>query len=120
MMARILLADDDAMVRDLFERVLSAGGHEVLIAQDGQEALGRAEASGPFHVLVTDVHMPGIDGISLAKALSAKQPGLKILLMSGFPEQLQRGKAEVAGHVETLTKPCSIDDIRAKIKALTG
>ena len=119
-MARILLSDDDAMVRDLFERVLAAGGHRVFIAQDGQEALAWAETSGPFDVLVTDVHMPGIDGITLAKALTAKQPGLKILLMSGFPEQLHRGKAEISGHVETLAKPCSIDDIRAKIKALTG
>jgi CheY-like chemotaxis protein len=119
-MARILLSDDDATVRDLFGRVLAAGGHTVFIAQDGQEALGRAETSGPFDVLVTDVHMPGIDGITLAKALAAKQPGLKILLMSGFPEQLHRGKAELAGHVETLTKPCSIEDIRAKIKTLTG
>jgi two-component system, cell cycle response regulator CpdR len=118
-MARILLADDDGMVRDLFERVLAASGHDVRIAQDGQDALGLADTGGAFDVLVTDVHMPGIDGILLAKTLAAKQPGLKVLLMSGFPEQLQRGKAELTGHVETLTKPCSIEDIRAKIAKLT-
>ena len=119
-MARILLADDDAMVRDLFERVLSGSGHEVRIAQDGQEALGLAGSAGPFDVLVTDVNMPGIDGIQLAKMLVARQPGLKILLMSGFPEQLQRGTVELAEHVETLTKPCSIADIRTKINSLTA
>jgi CheY-like chemotaxis protein len=119
-MARILLADDDGMVRDLFERVLAAGGHDVCIAQDGQEALGLAETGGRFDLLVTDVHMPGIDGIQLAKTLAAKLPGLKVLLMSGFPDQLQRGRTELAGRVETLMKPCSIEDIRAKIAALTG
>jgi hypothetical protein len=40
--------------------------------------------------------------------------------MSGFPEQLQRGKSELTGHIETLTKPCSIEDIRAKIAKLTA
>jgi two-component system cell cycle response regulator CpdR len=119
-MARILLADDDGTVRDLVERVLVAGGHHVRVAQDGQEALGLADAGGSFDVLVTDVHMPGIDGITLAKTLAAKQPGLKVLLMSGFPEQLQRGKSELAGRVETLTKPCSVEDIRSKIASLIG
>jgi CheY-like chemotaxis protein len=118
-MARILLADDDGTVRDLVERVLTAGGHSVRVAQDGQEALGLADSGGgPFDVLVTVVHMPGIDGITLAKTLAAKQPGLKVLLLSGFPEQLQRGKAELTGRVETLTKPCSVEDLRARIAAL--
>ena len=116
-MARILLADDDGMVRDLVERVLTAGGHTVRVAQDGQEALGLADnGGGPFDVLVTDVHMPGIDGITLAKTLAAKQPGLKVLLLSGF----QRGKAELPGRVETLTKPCSVEDLRARLAALIG
>jgi two-component system, cell cycle response regulator CpdR len=119
-MARILLADDDGTVRDLVERVLVAGGHQVRVAQDGQEALGFADSGGSFDVLVTDVHMPGIDGITLAKTLAAKRPGLKVLLLSGFPEQLQRGKLELTGRVETLTKPCSVEDLRARIAALVG
>lgn len=119
-MARILLADDDGTVRELVARVLESGGHAVRVAQDGQEALGLADSGGAFDILVTDVHMPGIDGITLAKTLAAKQPGLKVLLLSGFPEQLQRGKSELTGRVETLTKPCSVEDIRARIAALTG
>jgi DNA-binding response OmpR family regulator len=56
----------------------------------------------------------------LAKTLAAKRPGLKVLLLSGFPEQLQRGKLELTGRVETLTKPCSVEDLRARIAALVG
>ncbi len=119
-MARILLADDDGMVRDLFERVLAAGGHEVRIAQDGQEALAIVEAGAVFDILVTDVNMPGLDGISLAKKVLAARPSVRVLLMSGFTEELQRGSAEIAGRVATLTKPCSIEDIRAGLKALLG
>ena len=111
-MARILLADDDSMVRELVARVLVSGGHEVHVAQDGMEALALVEAGTLVDILVTDVNMPGLDGIALAKKVAAVQPGLRVLLMSGFPEQLARGKADVPGRVETLAKPCSVDDIR--------
>lgn len=117
-MARILLADDDAAVRDLVQRVLIAGGHRVEVAQDGLEALALVEGGAEFEVLVTDVQMPGLDGITLAQRLAAARPGLRVLLMSGYPEQLARGLGAIKGRVETLTKPCSIDEIRARLTAL--
>jgi CheY-like chemotaxis protein len=117
-MARILLADDDATVRDLVERVLVAGGHGVVVAQDGQEALALVEGGAAIDVLVTDVQMPGLDGISLAKRLRASRPALRVLLMSGYPEHLERGSQEIAGRIEVLTKPCSIEDIRRRLNAL--
>ena len=117
-MARILLADDDATVRDLVERVLVAGGHGVLTAQDGQEVLALGESGADIDALVTDVQMPGLDGISLAKRLSVSRPGLRVLLMSGYPEHLERGITEIGGRIEVLTKPCSIDEIRRRLEAL--
>lgn len=117
-MARILLADDDAAVRDLVQRVLVAGGHRVEVAQDGLEALALAEGGAEFEVLVTDVQMPGLDGITLAQRLAAVRPGVRVLLMSGYPEQLARGLGAIPGRVETLTKPSSIDEIRARLTAL--
>lgn len=117
-MARILLADDDGMVRELVARVLLSGGHEVHVAQDGQEALALVEAGTPVDILVTDVNMPGLDGIALAKKVASVRPGLRILLMSGFPEQLAKGKADIAGRIETLSKPCSIDEIRKALSSL--
>ena len=93
-MARILLADDDAATRDLVKRALEADGHSVHVTQDGSEALEAVEGSGAqkFDVLVSDVEMPLLDGVALAQR-ALKQPNLRILLMSGFAEQLDRAKA---------------------------
>lgn len=117
-MARILLADDDATARGLVERALAAAGHSVLIAHDGHEALTLMDANPGVDILVTDVHMPGIDGIELASRLRAANPQLRVLLMSGYPEQLVRGLQQIGGSIETLTKPCSLDDIRATLARL--
>lgn len=119
-MARILLADDDGAARDAVHRALLADGHQVTVAHDGQEALALAEQGGEFDILVTDVQMPGLDGISLASQLRARRPALKVLLMSGYPEQLARGRSLVAGPIGTLTKPCNLDDLRSALRGLTG
>ena len=66
-MARILLADDDKPTRDLVKRALESDGHVVEIVQDGTEALESLSSHGAsIEILVTDVNMPGLDGISLA------------------------------------------------------
>ena len=66
-MAHILLADDDKATRDLVKRALESEGHNVEVTQDGTEALEKLKSHGAaVDVLVSDVHMPGIDGIDLA------------------------------------------------------
>ena len=117
-MARILLADDDASARDLVQRVLTSAGHDVRVAHDGHEALSLLEGGAGIDVLVTDVHMPGLDGIELAQRVLAANAGLRILLMSGFPEQLARGRQSIGGRIETLTKPCTLEDLRAALGRL--
>jgi CheY-like chemotaxis protein len=105
-MARILLADDDAATRDLVRRALEADGHSVLVTQDGAEALERLKATGPqqFDLLVSDVEMPLIDGVTLAERALPSQPALRVLLMSGFPDQLERAKTLKGANVAT--SPC--------------
>ena len=90
-MARVLLADDDAAMRDLVCRSLSAEGHTVVVAHDGQEALDLAHsAAAPFDILVTDVQMPGVDGIALANQMLELNQGLKVVLMSGLQSEMAR------------------------------
>ena len=70
-MAHILLADDDKTTRDLVKRALESEGHTVEITQDGSEALDRIKAgAASIDVLVSDIHMPGIDGIGVARRSS--------------------------------------------------
>lgn len=116
-MARILLADDDKPTRDLVKRALESDGHSVEIAQDGSEALDSLMSGAPpADILVTDVNMPGLDGISLANRATAEVPGIRILMMSGFAEELERAKA-IAG-IAVLSKPFTLEHVRAAVRDL--
>ena len=116
-MARILLADDDAATRDLVRRALEADGHSVHVTQDGSEALECVEGAQKFDVLVSDVEMPLLDGVALAQR-ALKQPNLRVLLMSGFAEQLDRAKSLKSSQVAVLSKPFSLEDVRASVRKL--
>jgi CheY-like chemotaxis protein len=117
-MARILLADDDAATRDLVRRALEADGHSVHVTQDGSEALDCVEGAGAqkFDVLVSDVEMPLLDGVALAQR-ALKQPNIRVLLMSGFAEQLDRARA-LKGHVAVLSKPFTLEEVRTSVRKL--
>ncbi|MGD9805244.1 MAG: response regulator [Hyphomicrobiaceae bacterium] len=115
-MARILLADDDKGALDLVRRALELDGHKVVTAEDGSEAQSLMQ-SGRFDLLVTDVQMPGLDGIALAKDAVARHAGIRIVLMSAYAEGLDRAAPLVAGGARVLVKPFAIDRIRAEVRA---
>jgi CheY-like chemotaxis protein len=80
----ILLAEDDAAVRNLVALMLSKEGYAVLAANDGQEALDICrQFNGPIHLLLTDKTMPGMTGTELAERVLKKRSEIKILIMSG-------------------------------------
>jgi two-component system, cell cycle sensor histidine kinase and response regulator CckA len=80
----ILLAEDDVLVRNLVQSMLSKEGYSVLAAKDGQEADEICERfAGPIHSLLTDVNMPRMTGPELAEKVRAHRPGAKIMIMSG-------------------------------------
>jgi CheY-like chemotaxis protein len=119
-MARILLADDDAATRALVERALGADGHSVTSTQDGAEALERLQAA-TFDLLISDVQMPGVDGIALAEKGLEAQPKLKVILISGFADGIDRAerlKKRKAARV--VAKPIALEGIRAAVKAALG
>jgi DNA-binding NtrC family response regulator len=117
-MATILLADDDGAVRDLVKRALNSEGHTVHITQDGLEALDYLDAhAATVDLLITDVDMPQLDGISLAeKALSLK-PGIGLVLMSGFTDQLERAASLRARRLLSIAKPFTLDQIKQVVRA---
>ena len=118
-MATILLADDDATTRDLAERALRQDGHRIEIAHDGSEALRKLSAAKPaFEVLVSDVQMPGIDGIELVRRVAAEHPRLRVLLMSGFTDQLDRAKGLKVARLMVLSKPFALEKLRSTVRDL--
>jgi CheY-like chemotaxis protein len=80
----ILLAEDDAMVRNLVRLMLSKEGYAVLTASDGQEALEICgKFKDPIHLLLTDKTMPRVNGLDLAEQVLKRRPEIKVMIMSG-------------------------------------
>ena len=85
--ATILVAEDEPIIRNLLNLILTKSGYNVLSATDGQEALQIAsEHDYGIDMLVSDIQMPGMTGVELAKELERFRPNLPILLMSGFSQ----------------------------------
>jgi two-component system cell cycle response regulator CpdR len=117
-MARILLVDDEASLRDLVGRGLSSVGHVITAAADGGEALDiLARERGAFDLLLTDIKMPIMDGIALALATARDYPSLTILLMTGYADQRERADGLDALIHGVVTKPFTLAGIRSEVEA---
>lgn len=109
-MARILVAEDDKAVREFVTRALAHGGHEVITADDGLEALTLLHEES-FDLLVTDIVMPNLDGIALALKVTKDYPGMPVLLMTGYAAERQRAhNLDVLIH-DVVTKPFTLREI---------
>ncbi|WP_052402139.1 hybrid sensor histidine kinase/response regulator [Muricoccus aerilatus] len=81
---RVLLADDEPIVRDVLATELEDAGYAVTAAPDGKLALAQLTAAGPFDILVTDLAMPGLDGVAVIREAQRRQPGLPAILLTGY------------------------------------
>jgi two-component system, cell cycle response regulator CpdR len=113
-MAHILVAEDDASVSAFLSRALRRQGHEVTAVLDGSAAL-TALAGGSFELMLTDIVMPGIDGIALALKASRDHPRMKILLMTGFSSERQRAHNLEALVHRVIPKPFTLEEICAAV-----
>lgn len=112
-MARILIAEDDPAVRSFVLRALSHRGHQVTGVCDGVEALEALEARDgqDYELLITDIVMPGLDGIGLALKVARDRPELPVLLMTGFAAERQRAHNLDELICEVVTKPFTLKEI---------
>jgi len=118
-MANILLADDDAAVRDLVRLALTSDGHSVYVTQDGSEALDHLTAhAATIDLLVTDVDMPQLDGVALAREALKLNSNLGIVLMSGFTDQLERATTLNAKRLVSISKPFTLEQIKLKVRSI--
>jgi two-component system, cell cycle response regulator CpdR len=120
-MARILLAEDDAATRDLVQRSLALDGHQVIVTQDGAEALEKLhDEAGRIDLLISDVQMPGLDGIELVEKAVAAAPKLRVILMSGFAGGLGRADHLKDKIARVITKPFTLEQMRSTVKGVLG
>lgn len=116
-MARILVVDDEPDVRMYVERALEADGHDVFSAFDGFAAMNMLRDKS-FDLLLTDIAMPGMDGITLSLQAERDFPNMKILLMTGYAHERQRAHNLDALAHEVLSKPFDLETLRARVNGL--
>jgi len=113
----VLIAEDEAPVRALAERLLRRQGYQVLSAPDGVAALHAAQSHrGTLHLLVTDVVMPGLSGPDLAAQLSEQRPGLKVLFISAYAEEAILSRGALSLGAAFLPKPFSRAHLLRKVR----
>lgn len=118
-MKRLLIVEDDDSVRALAARALERAGYAVDVAADGRIGLEKvATAGGHYDLIISDIRMPGMDGVEMARALVKTYPTVRILFVTGYADQRERA-AELDGIVAgVLQKPFTLAEIRAKVDRL--
>jgi len=115
-MPRILLAEDDDSLRGFLTRALERAGYDVTACADGDEAIRALDDS--WDLLLTDIVMPGVDGIEVARRAAANQPGLRIMFITGFAAvALAAGETAPAG-AKVLSKPIHLRELVAEVERM--
>jgi two-component system, OmpR family, response regulator MprA len=115
--AAVLLVDDDAPIRRMLARTLTAEGYAVAAVGDGGAALAQIERSVP-DVIVLDVAMPGMDGLAVTRRVRAKGLPVPILLLTARDALPERVAGLDAGADDYLVKPFEVEELTARIRAL--
>ncbi len=119
-MSRILVAEDDGAVREFVVRALERQGHEVTSVADGSQALTELSLNR-YDLLLTDIVMPGMDGIALSLKAAKICPEMQIVMMSGYAAERQRAHNLDALIRQVVAKPFTLKEIAAVVReALTA
>ena len=115
-MSRILLAEDDESLRGFLARALERAGYEVTACADGEEAV--AVLGEDWDLLLTDIVMPGIDGIEVARQAAARHPGLRIMFITGFAAVALAAGDRTPPGARVLSKPVHLREIVAEVERM--
>ena len=115
--SRILLAEDDESMRGFLVRALKKAGYEVFAFANGEEAYERLK-SEPFTLLLTDIVMPKMDGIELARRASELDPDLKIMFITGFAAVILNNDMAAPKDARVLSKPFHLKDLVREVDRL--
>lgn len=116
---RVLLVEDEDMVRAVAERALSRAGYNVTTAADGEEGLSAIADGGEFDLVLSDVVMPGMDGPAMVRAIRKLRPDLPVLFMSGYAEEQLRSEIDLSD-MHFIAKPFSVQQIGDKVAQVLG
>jgi two-component system, NtrC family, response regulator AtoC len=113
--SRVMVVDDDAETLALMHEIVAKEGFEVETAEDAETALRRLEQWQP-ELLITDIHMPGMDGLALLAAVREKEPDIPVVLLTAYGSLKTAVDAIKAGAFDYLSKPFVVEDIRLVVR----
>ena len=116
-MFRILLAEDDDSLRSFLARALERAGYDVTSCPDGETAL-EALNDGPYDLLLTDIVMPGVDGIEVAREAAARDKSLRIMFITGFAAVALAAKDQAPAGAKVLAKPVHLREIVSEVERM--
>ena len=114
---KILVVDDEREIRDLLRTSLSAEGYEVVVASNGEEAVGLAKTGNP-QVILLDIEMPGIDGIETCKRLKADEKTRLIPIIMMTSRGDRDIEAYLEGAADVVNKPFDIVQLAIRVKSM--
>jgi len=103
---KVLVVDDDPVVRKSFDRVLSSKGYAVITAENGEEALRKLNEE-KYDLVYTDIRMPGMSGLEVAEEVKARKPWTPVVIITGYGTDEAETRAKAAGIASFLHKPLS-------------
>ena len=116
---RILIADDETKMRRILQIILKGKGYQIDLAQDGKDAWEKFQQRA-YNLVITDIKMPGMDGMALLKLIYKKQPDIPVIVITAYGSIDSAVKAMKAGAYDYITKPFENEEIRIVVsKALT-
>ena len=124
MTVSILVVDDEPDVADLFRqrfrREVRQGDYVMHFAASGEQALERlaGEIEPQLIVILSDINMPGMDGLTLLQEIKQRFPDLPVILMTEFGGEERRRRAAEYGAAEFITKPVDFDQLKAQLRQL--
>jgi DNA-binding response OmpR family regulator len=116
-MAKIMIVDDERLVRWSISNGLKRDNHEVFCAQDAEQAVEKVKKIS-FDLVITDFKMPGMNGAELLEHLKQLSPKTKVMMLTAYSAELSRKKAIELGACEYIEKPFVIDEIRSLVQSL--
>lgn len=121
MMKTILSVDDSPSIRQMVKLTLAAAGYNILEACDGRDALTKV-ASAEIHLVVTDLNMPNMDGLSLIRELRgrAAYKGVPIVFLTTESDEAKKAEAKQSGATAWITKPFKQEQLLAVVKKVLG
>ena len=115
MSARILVVDDDANVREIFQEKLEHSGYEVSTAATAEDALGRVKKFDP-QIVITDLRMPGMDGLQLLEKVKGSMPDVDVVVVTGHEDMNSAVSAMKAGAFDYVVKPINLREVEALVE----